>query len=304
MKKIIIKPKAIMLSFLFLGILAVLIPIVVVLGASQQNQDQPSWKIGSGDLIHINLIAQGVASTDVCVRNNSASLSYFIPYKTTREWDSFSNYKPAVLAFESCCADGVCNGSDTCATCPDECGVCVNRTCLDFNQAECVADPGCVWAGAHCYYASQDCPDFDYTMCVATDGCRWNTHSGGCMVSGCEDSYCDSNGESCANCPEDCGYCPVVCGDAICDYEENCNTCSSDCGLCPCFSHTGDWSTPPDIDCNDTPGCAWYSYPGFCGGSNGYLCSDYSDDHHCNVSGCFWNDSNPVGSKCYATWGE
>jgi len=128
MKKIILKPKAITLVFLFFGILAVLIPVVVVLGASRQNPNQLSWQIDAGTQIFVDLKSAGTLSTNFCVaNNNSAGKSYLVPYKTLLEWNSFvtatHTNTSMGLSVTSCayCGDGICNGSDTTATCPNDC---------------------------------------------------------------------------------------------------------------------------------------------------------------------------------------
>lgn len=92
MKKIIFKPNAIMLTFLFLGILAVLVPPLVVLGISRENLDQPSAQIDhqtslkSGAMMKLMTIG---ADPNICLANDNVSKDYFIPYKSYSEWNVF-----------------------------------------------------------------------------------------------------------------------------------------------------------------------------------------------------------------------
>jgi hypothetical protein len=93
------------------------------------------------------------------------------------------------------CGDGVCNGIETCAWCPGDCGgpCCGNGTC---NTGECSECPG------DCTY--EDC---------------------------CGNGTCDSM-ESCLTCEADCGECPppeTWCGDKICNGNETSTSCPKDC---------------------------------------------------------------------------
>lgn len=89
------------------------------------------------------------------------------------------------------CGDGVCDGNEDHATCPEDCSECGNDICEADETAG-------------------SCPD-------------------DCLV-GCGDDTCDET-ETCESCPADCGSCPMTCGDGDCDpvMGESCATCPADC---------------------------------------------------------------------------
>jgi hypothetical protein len=96
------------------------------------------------------------------------------------------------------CGDGVCRGSETCATCPGDCGDCTD-----------VCGDGICSGAETCRTCPVDC--------------------GSC--SACGDGSC-TGGETCTSCPYDCGTCPPVCGNGICESIEWCASCPADCGVC------------------------------------------------------------------------
>jgi len=111
------------------------------------------------------------------------------------------------------CGDGVCSGTETCETCPEDCG-------------ECPPTPYCgdgVCSGTE---TCETCPE-DCGECPAEPYCG--------------DGVC-SGTETCETCPEDCGECPAepYCGDGVCGGDETCETCPEDCGECPAEPYCGD----------------------------------------------------------------
>jgi hypothetical protein len=122
------------------------------------------------------------------------------------------------------CDDGVCSGTENCATCAGDCacpegatcaterGVCV-QGCAPTCGARTCGDDGC---GGTCGACAGD------TICDATGQCVARSAD-------CGDQTCDAaSGEDCATCPADCGAC---CGDGQCGggQGENCSTCPADC---------------------------------------------------------------------------
>lgn len=103
------------------------------------------------------------------------------------------------------CGDKTCNGTETCSTCPGDCGVCP-PVCGD-------------------------------KTCNGTETC--STCPGDCGVCppSCGDKTCNGT-ETCTTCPGDCGVCPPSCGDKVCNGTETCSTCAGDCGICPATSFT------------------------------------------------------------------
>jgi hypothetical protein len=152
MKKIILNPKALTLVFLFFGILAVLIPTVMVLG-SGINLNQPSARITpDGVPLPIDLKGQAINSTNICVtNNNSAGKSYLVPYKTTGEWTAFTNAangnSSLGLAVGPCCGDDLCNNGETLVSCSNDCAA---LSCDDnlYN----IYTSAVYSAGKHCGY--------------------------------------------------------------------------------------------------------------------------------------------------------
>jgi len=98
MKKIILKPKAIILTFLFLGILAILVKVTSDALAQMSLYNGGYYgdlhragsnysRTYSGD---INLLRIGINS-DECYQNNDPNNDYFIPYNTYDEYSAFRN---------------------------------------------------------------------------------------------------------------------------------------------------------------------------------------------------------------------
>jgi len=66
------------------------------------------------------------------------------------------------------------------------------------------------------------------------------------------------------------------CGDTICStaYGENCGSCPADCGVCPC----GNYICDPGETCSNCPGD--------CGSCP---CSDYTYESACTSANCYWH---------------
>lgn len=120
------------------------------------------------------------------------------------------------------CGDGVCNGDETTASCPGDCGTeCGDGVCNgDESYLTCLAD----------------CP-----APVCGDGvCEWDETFETCPVD-CPEFYCGdgvcggaADGETCDSCPDDCAClgkdCKKgCCGDGVCTRWEP-EVCPVDCG--------------------------------------------------------------------------
>jgi hypothetical protein len=119
------------------------------------------------------------------------------------------------------CGDSACSASENCATCPADCGACVcgDGTCSPGECATCTADcpAGCICPHEVC--TTGDALDTGCSTCVK-DICAVDPY---CCAS-YWDSLCVSEAETV--CGKDC---PDVCGDGICSPSETCETCMLDC---------------------------------------------------------------------------
>src|SRR5262249_46634135 len=78
------------------------------------------------------------------------------------------------------CGNGTCDGTETCSSCPADCGTCP-------------PPPAC-----------------GDGVCDSTETCSsCDIDCGTCVVASCGDGSC-SSGETCASCPSDCGTCPTT----------------------------------------------------------------------------------------------
>jgi hypothetical protein len=172
-------------------------------------------------------------SCDPCVETICA----VDPYCCLAAWDDLCRGEVSTLCGLDCggpgCGDGACAPSESCASCPTDCGPC----------AVC-GDGGCA-AGEGCTSCPTDC---------------------GPCPGACGDGFC-ATGESCASCSGDCGNACGACAHDVCmegaALEDDCSPCvSSVCGVDP-FCCSVEWDevcveeaagacgTPCDRDCGD-----------------------------------------------------
>ncbi len=150
------------------------------------------------------------------------------------------------------CGDGLCSGeSETCDTCPDDCGAC-----------ELCGDGVCATDVETCASCEEDCGACDACgdeLCdERTETCESCAQDcGKCSQGVCGDGTCaPDDGETCSNCGADCGPC-VTCGNGVCELEQNetCGTCATDCGPCNpcgddvCDATLGETCTTCPVDC-------------------------------------------------------
>ncbi len=176
------------------------------------------------------------------------------------------------VQFKSCpCPDGFCNGGETCATCPQDCGACPpgcpdgacngTETCSTCPQDCGTCPPGC---------GDGSCNGSE-TRCSCPADCGVDTCGNG--------TCCAGAGESTATCPADCGS---RCGDGACNGAETRCNCPADCGAetCGngvCCAAAGENSGTCPSDCG-SPFCG----DGSCNGSE-TRCSCPAD---CGVDTC------------------
>ena len=103
------------------------------------------------------------------------------------------------------CGNQVCDETEDCETCPDDCGEC----------GTCAGDPVCGdgICDEHCKENCQSCSE-DCGSCGPV----------------CGDGICEEE-EDCQSCDRDC-FCEPVCGNGECEFGENCQECPGDCGQC------------------------------------------------------------------------
>jgi beta propeller repeat protein len=107
------------------------------------------------------------------------------------------------------CGDTICNGAETCSSCPGDCGTCPPP------------EPYCGDTICNGGETCSSCPG-DCGICPPPEPF-------------CGDTICNG-AETCESCPGDCGICPPpepFCGDTICNGAETCESCPGDCGICP-----------------------------------------------------------------------
>jgi len=142
------------------------------------------------------------------------------------------------------CGDGSCDGGETAATCPADCGttgsVCGDGACdAGETAATCPADCGSTPSTCDGGITDVGCCEGQSLVfcdsgslkvqdCSAAAACGWNATAGAysCGTAG----TADPSGLHPYTCSE---IAAPVCGDGICDPGESCETCPADCGECP-----------------------------------------------------------------------
>ncbi|MFC1612000.1 MopE-related protein, partial [Myxococcota bacterium] len=125
------------------------------------------------------------------------------------------------------CPDESCTGSETCLTCPADCGPCCgDGSCTaahSENCESCAADCPTGATEVCCSGALFDGECCSNSDCDAPEACDEHL----CTAPTCGDTSCNGT-EDCLTCPDDCGAC---CGDAACTsaHSEDCATCPADC---------------------------------------------------------------------------
>ena len=180
---------------------------------------------------------------------------------------TMSGYCPAGSTMCECdvagdctwCGNLLCDGQESCTTCPGDCGKC-NAACGDGT-----CDPGetCSSCSADCGKCPDKCGDGKCDKAAGEDCKACPKDCGKCPAT-CGDGFCDkAGGESCKTCAPDCGKCPPSCGDGKCDPNEECNSCPGDCGKC---CGNGACDTLFGEDCKSCPGdCGKCPPPPGCG---------------------------------------
>ena len=85
-----------------------------------------------------------LSSFSACFKNVSNE-DYFIPNKTSPEWESFMSKMPTGASQTNCCGDGICGSGETTANCPVDCGT---------YDPDCVSSPHGIYSGG-IYYVQQ-----------------------------------------------------------------------------------------------------------------------------------------------------
>lgn len=163
------------------------------------------------------------------------------------------------------CGDEVCNGDETCETCPSDCGECPPPPPVCGDEV-CNGDETCETCPADCGVCPPTCGDQECNGDETCDTCPADCGECPPPPPFCGDETCDE-GETCSNCAVDCGVCPPTCGDQECNGDETCSTCEQDCGACP--------PVCGDEECNGDETCS--TCPVDCG-----ECQPFCGDEECN----------------------
>lgn len=179
-------------------------------------------------------------------------------------WSVNCALSTAGLFPEKCCGNGDCDVTETCDTCPADCGLCEGSCCA-------VGGLGCDDGLVETAICSMDpyCCDMKWDdLCVAEVGRDFPQYC-------CGDNVC-GGGDDCSTCSEDCGECvgnccsPKAgpgCGDAfiqtcVCTYMPECCTMKwvpecielgFDAGCLQCVPVCGDSVCLPGEDCLNCP---------------------------------------------------
>ncbi|MBM4353519.1 MAG: hypothetical protein FJ109_06930 [Deltaproteobacteria bacterium] len=151
------------------------------------------------------------------------------------------------------CGDQVCDGQETCESCPADCGDCPVSDCCAPHEG-----PGCADEAIQKCVCAQD------AYCCETawdDVCVGEVEGFGCGV---------------------CGSIEPVCGDTVCDPAETCESCPDDCG--PCVA--GACCEPHDAPGCDDPGisaCVCAKDPFCCETAWDALCVSEVEDFGCGL---------------------
>lgn len=103
-------------SFVVLGVVNAQVPL-----DDYVYYNLPGQTLVSSQRFSPRLPNQALSSFPACFKNLSTN-SYFIPNRTSPEWDSFMVYLPPGVSQTNCCGDTVCDNGETTANCPDDCG--------------------------------------------------------------------------------------------------------------------------------------------------------------------------------------
>lgn len=131
------------------------------------------------------------------------------------------------------CGDSTCNGTETVASCYEDCGTCGDSICTDGEEDDvsCYGDCGecgdsiCTDGEETVDSCAQDCAVCGDDLCTAGEETIASCAED-CAV--CGDALCTSSQEDATSCPEDCANC----GDDVCDTNETIASCYDDCGRC------------------------------------------------------------------------
>ena len=199
------------------------------------------------------------------------------PYCCLVAWD----FHCKALALESCdgcsadgsvCGDDVCDGTETCTSCPPDCGPCAVGPCCEVTP-----EPGCPTGpcqGQVCAIDAYCCATAWDEQCVALAA----SYCGCGLEAGCGNGTCDKPTESCLSCVADCGACGgtsdcclahdapgcdhLACQEAICGGDAACcdtewsatcaNAALAGCAACEDFVDVcGNGVCGPDEGCGD-----------------------------------------------------
>lgn len=120
-----------------------------------------------------------VGTTDTCVLSFCDREWRLTRLDTKVAWIQQASFDSSVHACnETACGDGVCQGLESCSSCPGDCGVCTPPSPDVCGDGECTGSESCTTCGADC---GRCCPANTFDCCL--DGfCRT---AGACNRIGC-----------------------------------------------------------------------------------------------------------------------
>ncbi|MFZ3032123.1 MAG: hypothetical protein WA082_03740 [Candidatus Moraniibacteriota bacterium] len=231
-----------------------------VAGATSYQLRDGGTQIYSGastSFSHTGLAASSPHNYDVRATNSSGSSA----------WSSvISRTAPALCA--AVCGDGTCNGSETCSTCPGDCGACGGPTFNILAAAGAggsIAPNGLTVVNSGSSQSYTITPSFGYSIAsIRVDG----------VNVGAVGSYTFNN--VLANHVIDADFSggpPAFCGDGTCNGAETCGTCPGDCGSCAAASLRICPTSATVFPGTTQPFKVWYNPAGVsftgCGSPNG-----------------------------------
>ena len=261
------------LFFLLIFIVVIVLPIIVIATGSQLAGYKINRNTSQYKVMGLSNIRTGIDI--VCVTNSDASRDFFVPTRTLNEWNQFQANKPTALTVHtSCCGDLVCNGTETCVTCPGDCGSC---------------PPAC--------YSASDCGSASWSGPWSCSGQTvrgyWNTYScnsGNCVLNSTLSNYVLCGGGEDSRCINGYNTCYAYCSDWV-DNDNDGYMDGKDTDCLGCANYECIWSG--QASCSESTNC--FLNGGSCGTGRVWV----SGTCQCTNGNTYYASSNSCGGPCF-----